>query len=505
MECDASQSALTLAAMVDDPNNVVKKLLDLGCDYERETLDGDIAIYIAARNGNLTAISALLATQTMAKKSLHATILCRIASGDELAAEPCRTMLAFPNTVDSEVECPIQKQTALVSACFSGHEEIVQGLVESGAKVDGFGANGIVPLVAAIRRKRHSLVNYLISKKCEINMIPTAFESPLRAAVKADDNVSISACLNCGADIEEIDAAGLSLLQEAARLGNISALKTLIARGAAVNKETPLGSALIVASLAKQIESIEVLKSFGARLDAETSTDDAVQIVAATVNDSDLLRKLNQLGATMNFETRDGRTPLNVASREGNVDAVKTALESGATVDYENRFGETALLLGIHAEREETCTILLERGANINFENAKGETFLMMAAKENDVKKCERLVNKGAMVDKVSKKHEFTALMRATEFGSVDAARFLIDKGAKLYAEATIGRNALSVALEKGEIEILKLLRALATKLKLKTRKNSRLCALHQHRVIYARWPVFWTSVQSSTRNLPLA
>ena len=95
-------------------------------------------------------------------------------------------------------------------------------------------------------------------------MIPTAFESPLRAAVKADDNVSISVCLNCGADIEEIDAAGLSLLQEAARLGNISALKNAYA-ATAVNKETPL-FCLIVASLAKQIESIEVLKSFGARL-----------------------------------------------------------------------------------------------------------------------------------------------------------------------------------------------------------------------------------------------
>ena len=44
-------------------------------------------------------------------------------------------------------------------------------------------------------------------------MIPTAFESPLRAAVKGDDSVSINACLNAGADIEEIDAAGLSLLQ----------------------------------------------------------------------------------------------------------------------------------------------------------------------------------------------------------------------------------------------------------------------------------------------------
>ena len=458
MECAASHSALTLAATVDDPNNVVKKLLDLGCDYERETLDGDIAIYFAANGGNLSAICALLATQTMAKKSLHATILCRIASGDASAAEPCRTMLSFPNTVDSEVECPIQKQTAIVSACFNGHEEIVQALVESGARLDSFGSNGIVPIVAAIRRKRHSLVNYLISKKCEINMIPTAFESPLRAAVKGDDSVSINACLNAGADIEEIDAAGLSLLQEAGRLGNIFALKTLIARGAAVNKETPLGSALIVASLAKQIESIEVLKSFGARLDAETSNDDVVQIVAATVNDSELLRKLNQLGATMNFETRDGRTPLNVASREGNVDAITTALDSGATVDYENRFGETALVLGIHAEREETCKILLERGANINFENTKGETFLMMAAKENDVKKCERLVSKGAWIDKVSNKHGFTALMRAAEFGSVDAARFLIDKGAKLYAEATKGRNALSVALEKGEVEILKLL-----------------------------------------------
>ena len=215
MKCVESHSALTLAATLDDPNNVVKKLLDLGCDYERETLDGDIAIYFAANGGNLSAISALLATQTMAKKSLHATILCRIASGDESAAEPCRTMLSFPNTVGSEVECPIQKQTAIVSACFSGHEEIVQALVESGARLDSFGSNGIVPIVArAIRRKRHSLVNYLISKKCEINMIPTAFESPLRAAVKGDDSVSINACLNAGADIEEIDAAGLSLLQE---------------------------------------------------------------------------------------------------------------------------------------------------------------------------------------------------------------------------------------------------------------------------------------------------
>ena len=458
VECAASQSALTLAVTMDNPNNVVQKMLDLGCDYERETLDGNIAIYVAANSGNLSAMRALLSTQSMEKKSLHATVLCQIASGDASAAEPCRTMLGFPNTVDSEVECPVQKQTAIVCACFSGHEEIVQSLVESGANVDSFGSNGIVPIVAAIRRKRHSLVNYLISKKCEINMIPTAFESPLRAAVKANDSVTISACLNAGADIEEIDATGLSLLQEAGRLGNISALKTLIARGAAVNKETPRGSALIVASLAKQVESIEVLKSFGARLDAETSNDDAVQIVAATVNDSNLLRKLNELGATMNFETRDGRTPLNVASREGNVDAVKTALDSGATVDYENRFGETALVLGLHAEREETCKILRERGANINFENTKGETFLMMAARENDVKKCERLISKGALIDKVSDKHGFTALMRAAEFGSVDAARFLIDKGAKLYTEATKGRNALSVALKKGEVEILKLL-----------------------------------------------
>ena len=75
-----------------------------------------------------------------------------------------------------------------------------------------------------------------------------------------------------------------------------------------MNKETPLGSALIVASLAKQSESIEVLKSFGARLDAETSNDDAVQIVAATVNDSEL-RELNQLGATMNFEPEMGERP----------------------------------------------------------------------------------------------------------------------------------------------------------------------------------------------------
>jgi len=457
LSCNASHTALTLATLLDDPNKVIKKLLDLGCDCDRETLDGDMALRIAVNNNSLNAIAALLGRQTT-QKHVYASLICQIAAGDEKYAESIRKMLAFSGSVSCEKECSVQKQTALVCGCFSGHEENIQALVESGANVDSFGSNGVVPIVAAIRAKRYSIMNYLVSKKCEMNMIPTAFESPLRAAVKADDNVSINICLNAGADIEEIDAAGISILQEAARLGAITSLKALLSRGAAVNRETPQGTALIQASLAKQLDAIDILKAAGASLDAETSTDDSAQIIAATVNDSELLHKLNQAGASMDFETRDGRTPLNVASREGNLDAIKAAIEAGANINYENRFGETALVLAIHAEQEGSCKILLERGANINFENFKGETFLMMAAKENDVVKCGRLLKKGALLNKVSEKLGSSALMVATEYGSVAAARFFVDKGAKILSESTKGKTALSVALEKGEIEILKLL-----------------------------------------------
>ena len=60
-------------------------------------------------------------------------------------------------------------------------------------------------------------------------------QPPLFAAVVNDDVNTVSVLLDCGVDVDQVDADGRSALSIAAKLGHVQMCKTLILHGANVN------------------------------------------------------------------------------------------------------------------------------------------------------------------------------------------------------------------------------------------------------------------------------
>lgn len=60
-------------------------------------------------------------------------------------------------------------------------------------------------------------------------------QPPLFAAVVNDDVNTVSVLLDCGVDVDQVDADGRSALSLAAKLGHVQMCKTLILHGANVN------------------------------------------------------------------------------------------------------------------------------------------------------------------------------------------------------------------------------------------------------------------------------
>jgi len=71
-------------------------------------------------------------------------------------------------------------QTALFLACESGHTEVVQYLLDSGASVD----LGAKPLIAAVRNNHYDCVKLLLQHNADISCKNTKRKSPMSVALQ---------------------------------------------------------------------------------------------------------------------------------------------------------------------------------------------------------------------------------------------------------------------------------------------------------------------------------
>ena len=135
--------------------------------------------------------------------------------------------------------------TALMLAARRGHLEIVTVLLKAGA--DPNAAGGVAhfgfytPLIMAMNRQnknRLEVIDALIAAGARLNPPPPFPESPLDAAVKANDIEMISALLKRGSDVNWEDGRGRTALATAVTLGepNVEVVRLLLNTGADPNK-----------------------------------------------------------------------------------------------------------------------------------------------------------------------------------------------------------------------------------------------------------------------------
>lgn len=237
-------------------------------------------------------------------------------------------------------------------------------------------------------------------------------------------------------------------LLEAARAGNVRALRLLVQQKVNVNASEADGStALHWAAHRGDLVMAEALIGAGARVNAA-----------------------NQYGVT----------PLSLAAESGSAAVVGRLLKAGANVKATLAGGETALMTAARAGRLEVVKVLTENGAEVNArEETRGQTALMWAAAEGHADVIQALVRAGADLKVVSRGPQadksitdgesiykriaprvdaFTALQFAVQAGHIDAVKALLDAGANILDETPQGMGTLTMAIANKHFELAALL-----------------------------------------------
>ena len=182
-------------------------------------------------------------------------------------------------------------------------------------------------------------------------------------------------------------AASGSTLVDAARDGDLSAVRSMLRAGADPNGAAPDGAtALHWAVHRDNLEMVNALLHAGAKPDHLTRYKVAPLTLAAQNGDAAIVERLLAAGANPDTVSEEGQTALMTAARNGSVATVRALLLRGAHVGQAEAFrGQTALMFAAGEGNTAVVSLLLESGAELKQRSKGGYTPLLFAVRNNRI------------------------------------------------------------------------------------------------------------------------
>lgn len=168
-------------------------------------------------------------------------------------------------------------------------------------------------------------------------------------------------------------------------------------------------------------------------------------VLAAGQNTVDVIEKYLAEGANVNKRSSAGELALVNAAPFNSMDVLTVLLNAGANVNLKDSSGYTALLNFMSTKPDaDKYNLLIRAGADIHARSNSGDTVLSLAARYWPTTLLKSLMAQGLDINAGST----TALMGASEYGSFDTVKFLIENGAKINAKdkSEKGQTALHYA-----------------------------------------------------------
>jgi len=142
------------------------------------------------------------------------------------------------------------------------------------------------------------------------------------------------------------------------------------------------------------------------------------------------------------------------AAKDGNLADVRDLLEKGAEIGARGPDGRTALALASQKGHLNVVKLLLDKGAE-----ADDGASLWLASAKGHLAVVALLLSKGADPNQADLTTEETALMAAAHGGYASVVKLLLQNGADAWPKTEKGWTALSRAKEKGNKEVMDLLK----------------------------------------------
>jgi len=418
---DDGATALQWAAHWDDLETA-DLLLRAGANVNAANVLGITPLSLACTNGSATMVGKLLAAGAqpdLAPPTGETPLMTCARSG---SVEAVRALLAHGANVNAIENS--QDQTALMWAVAERHSEVVRVLIEHKADVlartrvahqlivrEDSGARLVCPPPAGIN-----------ARCTEAESIAKGGSTPLLFAARSGDLESARLLIAAGANVNDAMPDGNSALVVAAYSGHPKLAALLLDKDAVPSADGAGYTALHVAVLRGDLESVKALLAHGANPNARIwkgtpVTRSAQEFVlpkslleatpfflAAKFVEPDIMRVLATAGADPLLPIRDGTTPLMAAAgvgwkagetRRGTadamvpppdddraLDAVKIAVALGSDVNAVNEAGETALHGAASEGYRDIAQLLIDEGAKMDVQNKLGQTPLALTSAE---------------------------------------------------------------------------------------------------------------------------
>ena len=470
---------------------MVKILVAAGADAHAEGFMSRTPLSLAAEEGAAEIMQILLGSDPDADtpgSGEDKETPTQSASGSEAPARPPARPPQAPtqSAIGSE---------ALYAAIEKGDVEMVRLLVEGGADVnaaEGFGGN--TPLHEAVEQGDAEMVKILVAAGADVNAEGYFNRTPLSLAAEEGATEIMQILLGSGSDAdtpsggEDKEAAstpsiGSEALYTAIEKGDVEMVRLLVEAGADVNAAEGFGGDTPLHEAVEQgdAEIVKILVAAGADVNAEGYFDRTPLSLAAEEGATEIMQIL--LGSGPDADTpADGEdkeaasTPsigseaLYTAIEKGDVEMVRLLVEAGADVNASEGFGgDTPLHEAVEQGNAQIVKILVAAGADVNAEGYFDRTPLSLAAAEGATEIMQILLGSGPDADTPADGEDkeaastpsigSEALYTAIEKGDVEMVRLLVEGGADVNAAEGFGGNTpLHEAVKKGDVEMVKIL-----------------------------------------------
>ncbi len=440
--------------------------------------DRETALLEAARDGNVSAVRALLGqkVQANAAEPDGTTALTWAVRGNQLEIAGLLLQAGADPTLANRFGAG-----PVFYAASNGNAAAIEQLLAAGAKADAPGVGGATPLMAAARSGSTDALRVLLARGADVHARePRRGQTALMAAAAEGNAAAVKMLVEAGARVADrshgpaappLDAAEFTRgnynrkdrfdeytpLLMAVRRGHLDVVRTLLDAGASPNEKAPDGaSAVVIAAANAHWELGVLLLDRGADPNAADQGWNALHQTART-------RGLNV--TRLAFPVPTGRL--------SSMDFVQSLFAHGVDIharvtkgwgrsdNQRGRFSvirATALLMAAKSADAELMRVLLAHGADVHDRNRDGTTVLMAAAgcdvtfvgedskpPEESLEAVKVALAAGGRVNDAHDKGD-TALHGAAFTGANVVVQFLVDNGATLTAVNKFGQSPLAVA-----------------------------------------------------------
>ncbi|KAH8787869.1 ankyrin repeat-containing domain protein [Diaporthe sp. PMI_573] len=324
----------------------------------------------------------------------------------------------------------------LIHAVNSGKREIVEMLLEKGAKVDAkleYGDFHATPLIIAAQRDYQDLAKLLIERGAGVDTDVWEGSTALHYTIGGDNPEMVKFLVDSGANTEQTHSGEWSALQKC--YAKADCMKVLLEAGADLNWAEPDGTALYLAVYYNALDVAKLILSYRPDLEvkcpSEKSWDSGYTAlhVAASYGFTEMLRLLIEAGADLKSTTPMGGTPLILAVANNSEGCTRALLEYDTDIDAKDVLGYTALHCLPSPARLSIAKLLVNRGANLELRNNAGKSVLDLAITSKDVPLVEFLLDKKVDINAAASSSG-AALHVGAAAGDLGMVKLLVRKGA---------------------------------------------------------------------------